>query len=76
MTSTPPFAFFFFLFQKRDKEIRGFGWPEAREAVRAQGTEEPVPVPNRPLLWDADNRYLLSLRLFVLCWSLEGVWDS
>ncbi|XP_053848666.1 N-terminal EF-hand calcium-binding protein 3 isoform X1 [Vidua macroura] len=44
--------------EKGDQEIGDFCWPEVREAVWAQGTEERLPVPNRPLLWDADNRCL------------------
>uniref|UniRef100_A0A674H3H8 N-terminal EF-hand calcium binding protein 3 n=1 Tax=Taeniopygia guttata TaxID=59729 RepID=A0A674H3H8_TAEGU len=44
--------------EKGDQEIGDFAQPEVREAVWAQGTEEHLPVPNRPLLWDADHRCL------------------
>lgn len=67
-----PSLCFVFLFQKGDQETGDFCWAEVREEVWAQGTEERLPVPNRPLLWDADNRYLLLLGLVVSCWSLEG----
>ncbi|XP_066055216.1 N-terminal EF-hand calcium-binding protein 3 isoform X1 [Chamaea fasciata] len=43
---------------KGDQEIGDFCWPEVGEEVWAQGSEECLPVPNRPLLWDADNRCL------------------
>lgn len=52
----PSFSILFF--QEGRKEIRDLGWPEVRETLWAQRTEERLSVSDRPLFWDADDRYL------------------